>query len=128
MFKDYKEYKYSEKNVKIGGWTYEAVFPEKHSTLDGLIYHSYNTNAGDSWANIPNWQVLCFVLWKGKKEWECLYGGQASDFPYPKGIYPVLFALESEKVRKRFLRNKEISELKKEIKEKSKKLETLTSK
>ncbi len=128
MSEKYKEYKYSEKDVKISGWTYKAVFPEKHSTVDGLIYHSYNTNAGDSWANIPNWQVLCFVLQKGKKEWKCLYGGPASDFPYPTGIYPILFALESKKVREKFLKKKEVSELKKEIREKSKRLEVLLTK
>jgi len=132
VMKKHKDYHFSEKIVKIGGDSYRAVFPDKHSTIQGIILHTYDQNANDSWANIRDYQTACYILWKGSTKWQKEYEGKTRDFKIrgkeiqaDLGDYLVVFALENEKIIEKHNKKYEIQDLKREIKEKQKRLEEL---
>lgn len=112
-----KEYKYTEVKRIINGKKYNVIIPEKHSTIDALLYEVKDLNAWDQWANISNYHTLCMVLRKGEKRWENLYNGSSSYFELNginmknKGIYHVLVQLEKKEIRDRIIKkmNKKIS-------------------
>ena len=130
----YKTYTGSEEEVTLDGEKYSAYFPKNHSRVKGIVLHSYNANAWDTWANIPDYRTICHVLWKGSKEWKKEYEGRSRDFDIRgeeinvgafDGIYPILFGLESDEVKDEFLKKHEIRCLKERIKSDSKRLEEL---
>lgn len=138
-FRKRKKMKYNgrEEEVEICGKKYTAFFPNRHTTVKGIVYvyKRWDENAGDSWANITNMKehiTLC-VLWKGHVEWEKIVCGNKNTSSYSlahysQGYYQqqcttnVLFQMETkEKQRKINLSEKE-KELKNAIKEKKKEL------
>lgn len=130
----YKEYRYSNLNVNIGGVQHTAAVVENHSTIDSIIYTTKNENFCDGYANIPRWHTTCIVKWKGKNSWETLHDGPSHEFrfngeklysPQGIGLFPLLFALESGTAKQEYLRKQEISTLHSEISEKQRRLEEL---
>lgn len=132
-FSKIKHYSYSEEKIRLEGREYSAIFPKEHSRIKGIAVHSFNANAWDAWANIPDYRTICYVLWQGQKDWKKEYEGKSDKFAINsrklgafEGLYTLLFDLESCEVRKDFLKKQEVRDLKKEIKEKSRRLEELT--
>ena len=127
-----KEYKYKEKRVQINGRQFKAIFVKEHSTVTGLINHTYDNNSWDPYANIIDYRTICYILWKGSKEWKKEYEGKSRGLKVRgkkigafDGLYRILFEHENEDIRKAFFKKQEIKDLKKEIKEKSRRLEEL---
>jgi hypothetical protein len=118
--REYPEYKYKEKKVKIQGKEYVAVFPLKHSAVKGVVSECINKNAGDSYANISDYHETLFVLKKGENAWKKLYEGKKNECPKEyelEGYFPLLFSLETDSFRKKWTKNREIKSLKKRIEE-----------
>ena len=127
----YQKYIYLKEKVSLEGETYEAMYPEKHSRVKGLIFRTVDKNNYNGWGAIPWVHTKCFVLWKGKKNWEKIFDGHPSEFNLGNfnakngGYFPLLFELESEKIRDNYLRKQEIKTIKREIKQKTGRLENL---
>ena len=126
-----KKYEYKEKILTINKEKHHVILPENHSGIDALFYKVVDLNAWDEWANITNWQTICMVLRKGKKEWEKIYSGTTRNFNINGvrlgscGIFNVLFQLENEDVRNDIIKKTEIKELKERIKRDTKRLKEL---
>jgi hypothetical protein len=116
-----KEYKLSEKKFRIDGNRYTAYFVEGHSNLKAVISNSINNNAGDPWANRPDWQVEIYVLRKGSKEWENLYSGPKNDCPEnldpDKTLDNLLAELEDESVRRKILSEDDLREAQEDLRD-----------
>lgn len=129
-----KEYKYTKEERTVNGKKYNVIIPDKHSTIDALIFETEDLNAWDSYANITRYRTICLTLRKGEKEWETLYDGPTrlfklnGDYIGIYGIFNLLFQLESEKVRERITKREKIKELKDRISRDSKRLKELGGK
>ena len=125
----FPEYNCKKRDVRIDNRNYEAYFPSRHTEVKGVVLETRNLNAGDAYANIVDNRTELFVLKKGKKEWEKVYCGSERGYSGPldlKAIFPLLFSLESDSYRRRWLKRHQISQLKKEIADRQKVLRKLT--
>ncbi len=112
-----KHYGLTSKQVVIDGCTYDADIIKRHSAIEAVIYHSWDDNAGDAWANIRDWRVLCYVKFKGIKTWRQLYKGPEGAFSmdghHVGGVLHLCLALEAKRVRTRLIKRNRIAYLKK---------------
>jgi len=121
-------YKYDTVEVDILGRKYKAFFPTDHSRIKGLIYIWRDNNSYDDWANIPDWQLIMYVLWKGNEKWEPVNDTKWRRFKNG-GLYTIFYELESDVKQKEIKREERIKELeemiprlKEELKELKRKL------
>jgi len=126
----YKEYKYKEVKEKIDKQICDVIYVEDHSKVDAIYYHWWDGNADDirdGWANRHDWHFEFYVKYKDDEKWT-----KMPDEPWQLykglGIFRLLFALESDKVRNKIERQYRIKELKSIIKNSEKELEELTTK
>jgi hypothetical protein len=128
--KGYKGYKKGKK-VKINGEVFETHSPKNHTVIDGVIYKTWDANAWDDYANISDWQAICFIKRKKGKLWEKLYKGRLGQFAIAgeaikgHGLHYIYFLLETPATRKRLIKEARISFLKKEKKKIEKELKEL---
>lgn len=115
--KEYPEYNYKEKNVRIEGEKYRAFFPKNHSSVKGVVVETRNLNAGDSYANIANWHTKLFVIKKGNNKWSKIYEGPTNSCERYNlaGYLPLLFSLETKEFRKKWLKEEETQFLKNKL-------------
>jgi len=126
----YLNYKYSKKDVKINSQTHKANFVENHTRIKGIIYEWVDRNAPDRpWANICDWQLTFFVLYKGNTKWDsvnyvdfcnrtCSYGQAA--------LNEIVFLFETDDFQQECRKIARVSELKSKIKKYRKELKELT--
>ena len=120
--------------VKIDGKKYTAFFPNRHTTVKGIIYsyERWDENAGDPWANITRWKehIILYVLWKGHVKWEKIVCGGKNTSDYRcysnSGTADILFQMETKEKQKKISLSTEKKEIKIEIKELEKKLKEIT--
>jgi hypothetical protein len=119
------------KKAKIEKEWYEVYYPKSHTTIDAIIYKTWDANAWDDCASIEKWQAICFIRKKNSKKLEKLYQGPLYDFAIEgeninkRGINHVCFLLETAATRKRIEKSAKISFLKKEKKKIEKELREL---
>ena len=121
------------KEIKIGGKIYNAHFVKDHTKVQAVILEIIDDAIGDSWANLSDWKITFYIMWKRKKKaWECIckdkkynryvfYGG----FDVSHGLNYLLFKMETKKEQNRVYRKIRIEELKQTIKNSQKKLKRL---
>lgn len=126
------QYKYTTKEVEINGKKYKANFVKPHSRIKGIIYEWYDRNADDyPWANRSDWRLEAFfILWKNNTEWEKIdYNAFSNTYHicwwHSTGLNEILFALETDKFKNKWNKEKRIVELKSRIKKDSKELSQL---
>jgi len=122
-----KTYKGKNKKVKIYGKEYDAYFPKDHSEIEGLVFHRWDANAGDSYANISNMQLTFYVLKHGSKKWESITDKkwETSSYYRRMGYYGVLFELENDETKELTLKADRIAKLRKKVPKLIKELEEL---
>ena len=96
------QYKYTEKKIIDGGREYKAIFPEKHSTVKGLVIEWTDANGHDGYATFPRWQRIFHVLWHSRKTWDYI---RSEDERYKwivpsLGFLAVLEGLENTELKK----------------------------
>jgi len=129
----YPNYKYTKKEVEINSKSYKANFIKPHTRIKGIIYEWEDKNAPDRpWANICDWHLTFFVLWKDVAEWEPVYYNAFSqrngvyDYGHGAGLNQISFCFETDKFKKKFIKEKRIKELQSKIKDYTKELLNLT--
>lgn len=117
------DYKYTHKNVKIGGRSYQAHFPEEHTKIKGIVLDCKNLNEHDSYANSPNWYLKVFVKSKEGRRWERVYDGSPNGFPkYSNGLNAIVFNLEDEEFKREVLAKERVRDLRKAIRDSEREL------
>jgi len=122
-----KTYKLLEKKVRVNGNQYTAHFVEEHSNLKAIISECTDNNAGDPWANRPDWHVQMYVLRKGTKEWEHIYSGSKHECPDnlrpDKGLYSILTELEDESVKRKIFAEEDLRKAKADLRDARKRVQ-----
>ncbi len=139
-FSDYNyvpDYSTHKNKVSIDGREYNATFVKDHTKAYAVVLDIVDANFHDTYANISNWKITFYILWKkGKREqWECIckykdylkyetYGG----FDTSEGLHHLLFQMETKKEQNRIKREYRIEELRETIKDSQKELKKLVGK
>ena len=121
-----------KRKTKINGEEFEVHIPKNHTTIDGLIYKTWDANSWDDWANISDWQCICFTRKKGSKMWNKIYKGPLNNFTVNgthigggAGLHKIYFTLETKATQKRMKKEAKIKFLKNERKRIEKELKEL---
>ncbi|MDD5133121.1 MAG: hypothetical protein PHD81_02660 [Candidatus Nanoarchaeia archaeon] len=111
---------------------YEAIYPEKHSRIKGIILNYWDDNKDDSYANRKDYHSVCEVLYKGDIFWKKVFDGRGLYFKIDNveinandSIDEILLKLEDEKTREKLVKKDRISELKVLIKKSKRELKSL---
>ena len=72
-----KEYIGKTIEVEIDGEKFEAFYPDEHPSIKAVICKWVDTNAGDDYANLTNYYIWSYVMFKGSDNWEKIYVGYA---------------------------------------------------
>ena len=110
-----------------------AYFPRSHSTVKAVTCEKHNINADDEWAKITDYRMEFYIKWKWGDDWErvCNYPRfsipaeiKPSEF---KGLDWVLAELDKPEVKLELEseKQKRISELKRDISIRARRLEEL---
>jgi len=121
-----RHYKLPKKEVEIQGDKYTAVFPEDHSRIKGLVYHSQEMISRGT--GIRNWSVRCFIQKKDEENWGRIFHGDYDRFEIngircDSELGNLLFQLETEQVRQEHYQK--IERLEKRIKSDTERLKDL---
>lgn len=123
---------FKNKEKKVLGMIVNIYFPKGHSNVKKIIFHRWDENVGDPWANISDNHYILHVLWKGHEDWDILCNGNRNEScPYSLrgcGLDNLLHQMETPLRRKKIEKKWRINSLQKCIKKDEKELKKLLGK
>ena len=114
---------FKETNI-IKGQILKFFYPKKHSTVESIYFEIINNNAWDDYANITDYRVYLYIIYKNKKVPVIKFHDNkesVSEYRH-KTFNDVLFDLEKNEIKEKKLNSIRKKILKNEIKYLKKKL------
>jgi len=122
-------YKYEEKEVKIDGSKYKAIYPETHSAVEAIIWDSHDANYMDHRPGVHrSWQRVFYIRWKGEGQWELIPNDGSKgyeDLKYNHGIFAALRECETDEWKAARWAEERVRDLKTDIPQTRKDLKSM---